>query len=124
MQNGAGATPFEFDRVLAMCVSPALSLFPHDMYQLTDPAIEAILKEWRPQKYYPPYTDVQEWIHSIESLCTMYGVPDAQQLQCAIRFIKEELGTELRKVLADARVGFELLHWNQFKSFLVAFDRK
>jgi len=95
------------------------------MYQLPDPAIKAILKEWHPQEYYPPYTDAREWIDSIESLCNIYGIPDAQRLQCAVGFIKKELSTELRRVLEEAREWLsEPVHWSQFKSFLVVFDRK
>jgi len=94
------------------------------MNQLSDPAIKAILKEWRPKEYYPPHTDVQDWIHSIESLCNVYGIPDVQRLQCAVGFIKEELSIELRRVLVEARERFGLVDWTQFKAFLVAFDRK
>jgi len=94
------------------------------MYQLSDPAIKAILKEWRPKEYHPPHTDVQEWIFSIESLCNVYGIPDVQRLQCATGFIKKELSIELRKVLAEARGRFGPIRWDQFKAFLVAFDRK
>jgi len=107
--------------VLVVTVSLALLLFLRDMYQLSDPAIKAILRAWSPQEYYPPYTDVQEWTHSIESLCNEYGIPDIQRRQCAMGFIKEGLSTELRKVLAEAPGS---TYWNQFKAFLVAFDSK
>jgi len=112
-------------RVPAMCVPPTLFLFLHDMYQLSDPAIKAILKEWHPKEYYPPYTDAGEWIDSIESLCNIYGIPNAQRLQCALGFTKKELSTELRKALDEAREWLGgPVNWTQFKSFLVVFDRR
>lgn len=102
-----------------------LASFPsstHYMSQLSDLAIKAILKEWRPQTYWPPHTDVTEWIRSIESLCNLYGIPDSQRLRCAVTFVKKDIGADLQKVLEDA--GFVPLHWNLFRSFLVYFDRK
>ena len=105
-------------------VSPLLSSFFHDMHQLSDLALKAILKEWDPQEYDPPYTDVQEWIRSIDSLCDTYGIPDVQRPQCATDFIKNELRAELRKVLARALEQFGSVHWDQFKIFMVAFDSK
>ena len=108
-----------------MRVSPALSLFSYDMpYQLTDLTIEAILKDWHPQNYYPPYTDIHDWIHSIESLCELYGIPNVQRLECALRFIKEELSAELRNVLAGVQERVGPVCWDQFKGFLVVFDRE
>ena len=94
------------------------------MYLLTDLALEAILKEWHPQEYDPPHTDVREWIHSIDSLCDTYGVPDVQRPQCAVAFVKEQLRVELLKVLAGAREKFGPVHWDQFENFMVAFDRE
>ena len=94
-----------------------------DNYQLSYLAIQAILKEWRPDLYTPPYTDVREWIQKIDSLCNTYGIPAAQRLQCAMEFIKKELGTELRKVLEEARERLGVpVNWSHFKNFLVAFD--
>lgn len=86
------------------------------MYQLSDLAIKAILKEWRLKTYCPPYTDVKEWIRSIESYCNLYGIPDVQWLQCADNFINNEL----RRALAM----FGPLSWNQFKAVLIPIDRK
>ena len=94
------------------------------MHQLTNLALEAILNEFHPQEYDPPHTDVREWIRSIESLCDTYGVPDTQRAQCAAIFVKGELRTELRNVLERARVTFGPVHWNQFKTFMIAFDGK
>ena len=94
------------------------------MYQLSNPAIEAILKEWHPQSYNPPHTSVQEWIRTIESLCDTYGIPDTQRPQCATRFIRSGLRTELEDVLRDARTQFGPVHWAQFVNFMVALDRK
>jgi len=85
------------------------------MYQLSDLAIKAILKDWHLQTYCPPYTDVMEWIRSIESHCNLYGIPDVQWLQCANNFIN----TELRNALAK----FGPLSWGQFKAVLVPIDR-
>lgn len=90
------------------------------MYQLSELAIKAILKEWHPREYRPPYTDVQQWIESIESLCNQYGIPDIQRLQCAVGFIKKGL----RQALVDVAERFGIVHWNQFKGFLVIFDGK
>lgn len=104
----------ELGRVLVVCVSPALFLFIHNMYQLSDLAIKVILKEWHLQTYRPPSTDVREWIRSIELHCDLYGIPDVQWLQCANNFIY----TELRKVLA----GLGPLSWNQFKAVLIPID--
>lgn len=92
------------------------------MNQLSDLAIKAILKEWRPQIYRPPHSDVTEWIRSIESLCDLYEIPDSQRLRCAVAFIKRDIATDLQRVLVDA--GFVPLHWNLFRSFLIYFDRK
>ena len=94
------------------------------MYQLTDLALEAILKEFHPQEYDPPNTDVREWTRSIELLCDTYGIPDVQRPQCAANFVKGELGTELGTVLARARVEYGSVHWDRFKIFMVEFDRE
>ena len=94
------------------------------MYQLPDPTIEAILKEWPPTEYNPPNTDIQEWNRTIETLCDTYGIPDSQRVLCAMRFIKNELRVELEKVLREARAQFGPVHLTQFASFMVAFDRK
>jgi len=96
----------------------------HDMHRLSDPALEAILKEFHPQEYDPPHTDGREWIHSIESLCDTYGIPDVQRPQCAVAFTKGELKTELEVVLIKARAQFGPVHWDPFKNFVVAFDRE
>ncbi|KAF9789709.1 hypothetical protein BJ322DRAFT_552634 [Thelephora terrestris] len=95
-----------------------------DVYQLADPAVEAILNEWHLQEYAPPNTDIQEWICTIETLCDTYGVPDTQRPQCATRFIKSELRNELENVLRDSRTQFGPVHWTQFVNFMVALDRK
>lgn len=92
------------------------------MYQLSDPALEAILKEWHPEEYDPPNTNIREWIRSLESLCDTYGIPDLQRPQCAAGFIKDELSAELLKVLIDARTKFGPVYWDRFKCFMVAFD--
>ena len=94
------------------------------MYQLSDLALEAILKEWHPQEYDPPNTDIRVWIHSIESLCDTYGIPDVQRPQSALGSVKSELRTELVKVLAEAREKFGPVHWDRFKAFMFAFDRE
>ena len=94
------------------------------MYQLHDLALEAILKEWKPQEYDPPNTDIREWTHSLESLCDTYGIPDTQRPQCAVKFIKDGLQAKLEDVLRDARAQFGPTHWAQFIDFMVAFDRK
>ena len=94
------------------------------MHRLSDLALKAILKEWHPQEYDPPHTDVRGWIHSIESLCDTYGISDTQRPQCVTGFVKVELRTELRKVLVEARAKFGPVHWDQFKTFIVAFDRE
>ncbi|KAF9645331.1 hypothetical protein BDM02DRAFT_3120353 [Thelephora ganbajun] len=93
------------------------------MYRLSDPAIEAILKEWRQKEYDPSYTDVREWTHAVESLCDTYGIPDTQRPECAAKFIKSELRTELENVLRDARTRFGPIHWAQFTNFMAEFDR-
>ena len=108
--------------VLAVCIS--LVIFLHDMYRLSDLALEAILKGWHPREYDPPHTNIREWIHSIESLCDTYGIPDLQRPQCAAGFFKDELRVELLNVLADARTRFGPVHWDQFKLFMVALDRE
>jgi len=94
------------------------------MHRLSDLALEAILEEFHPQEYDPPHTDVREWVHSIESLCDTYGIPDVQRPQCAVAFAKGELSTELEDVLEKARVTFGPVHWEPFKNFMVAFDRE
>ena len=105
-------------------MSPPPTPFLRDMYQLPEIALEAILREWHPQKYDPLHTDIREWIHAMDSLCNVYGIPDTQRPQCAVRFINGELRTELLKVLADARARFGPVQWEQFKNFMVAFDRE
>ena len=92
------------------------------MYRLTDLALNVILKEFHPQEYDPPHTNVRNWVHSIELLCDTFGIPDAQRPNCATSFIKEELRTELQNVLEDARRQFGPVQWDQFKSFIVVFD--
>jgi len=94
------------------------------MHQLSDLALEAILKEFDPQKYDPPHTDVREWIHAMELLCDTYGVPDVQRPQCAVAFAKDELSTDLRNALAEVRATFGPVHWDPFKNFMVAFNRE
>lgn len=94
------------------------------MDQLHDPALGAILNEWNLQEYDPPHTDVQEWIHSIESLCNAYGIPDIQRPQCAMHFIKRELRAELLPAFEEVREKFGSVRWAQFKNFLVEFDSK
>lgn len=110
--------------MLAVCVSGTLLLFIHDMHQLSDIALEAILKEWNPQEYDPPNTNIREWTHTIESLCDTYGIPDTQRPQCAARFIEGALRTEFEDVLRDSRARFGPIRWAQFTNFMVAFDRK
>ena len=78
---------------------------------------------WHPQNYYPLYTDIHDWIHSIELLCDLYGIPNVQRLECALRFVKEELSTELRSVLGEVRGCVGPVHWDQFKGFL-SFNRE
>ena len=43
------------------------------MHKLSDPAIEAILKEWDIAEYDPPNTDIREWNRAVETraLCGM-----------------------------------------------------
>jgi len=94
------------------------------MHQLSDIALEAILKEFHPQEYNPPHTDVREWLRSIELLCDTYGIPDVQRPHCATTFAKGELSTELGAMLAKAREAFGPVHWDPFKNFMVAFDRE
>ena len=112
------------NRVAGLWFVYPLSPSPHDMHQLSELALEAILEEWDPQEYNPPHTDITEWIRSIESLCDTYGIPDVQRPQCAAEFIKDELRTELLNVLRDARARFGPVHWDRFKNFMVAFDRE
>lgn len=94
------------------------------MHQLSALALEAILKEFHPQEYDPPHTDVREWIRSIELLCDTYGIPDTQRPQCATAFAKGELSTELGDALARAQVAFGPVHWDPFKNFMIEFDRE
>ena len=93
-------------------------------YRLTDLALNVILKEFHPQEYDPPHAGVREWVNSIESLCDIYGIPDVQRSQCAAGFIKDEFRTELLNMLEDARWKFGPVEWDQFKSFIVVFDRE
>ena len=58
------------------------------------------------------------------TLCDTYGIPDTQRAQCAVKFIKIELRTELENVLRDARARFGSVRWAQFTNFMVAFDRE
>ena len=107
----------ELDRVFVVCLPLSFSLFLLDMpYQLPDLAIKAILRDWHLQTYRPPYTDVREWIRSIETHCSLYGIPDEQWLRCAESFIN----AELRIVLTV----FEPLDWNRLKAILIPIDRK
>jgi len=110
--------------LLLWFVFPTLSLLIHNMYRLSDPALEAILKEWNPEEYDPLNTDVRVWTLAVESLCDTYGIPDTQRPQCAAKFIKSELRNGLEKVLVDAREKFGPVHWAQFTNFMVEFDRK
>jgi len=49
---------------------------------------------------------------------------DTQRPQCATRFIKSELRTELENVLGEARAKFGPVRWAQFANFMVALDLK
>ena len=60
----------------------------------------------------------------METLCDTYGIPDTQRPQCAARFARGELRTELEKVLKDAREKFGPISWVRFTAFMVAFDRE
>lgn len=111
-------------RVVYSWLSPLLSSSLHDMHQLPDLALEAILKEWGPQEYDPLHTDVRKWIRSIESLCDTYGIPDVQRPHCATDFIKPEVRIELQEVLAEARINSGFVHWDQFKNYMTGFDRE
>ena len=91
---------------------------------IPDLALEAILGEWHPQEYDPLHTDIREWIRSLESLCDTYGIPDVQRPECATGFVKDGLRARLLEVLADARMRFGPVHWDQFKTFMVALDRE
>ena len=92
------------------------------MHRLSDLALEAIIKEWHPQEYDPPFTDAQAWVRSIESLCDTYGIPEVQRSQCATRFVKDELRVKLPKAWAGTRAMIVPTHWDQFKNFVVTFD--
>jgi hypothetical protein len=94
------------------------------MYQLSDAAIEVILKEWHLEEYDPPNTNIQEWNLIAGTHCDTYGIPDTQRAQCAVRFMKSGLRAELEDVLAKARARFGSVHWAQFTNFMVAFDRE
>lgn len=100
------------------------SSFLYDMYLLPDVSLKAILKDWHPQKYNPPCTDVEEWTHSIELLCDAYGIPDVQRSECATCFVKDRFATELLGVLSVARETYGPLRWDQFKSLMVVIDGK
>ena len=43
--------------------------------------------------------------------------------QCATGFVKDGLRARLLEVSVDARMRFGPVHWNQYKTFMVAFDR-
>lgn len=58
------------------------------------------------------------------TLCDSYGIPDKQRAQCATRFTRSELRTELENVLRDARDKFGSVGWAQFTVFMVGFDRE
>lgn len=91
----------------------------HHMNELTELAITAILKDlWHPQVYYPPFTDVEKWIGSIELLCEQYGIPDVQRVRCAVMFVKKGLRQALEKVLKE----FGVVRWDRFKALLREFD--
>lgn len=88
------------------------------MNQLAEPAIKAILREWHPKMYRPPYTDVDKWTDSIESLCNLYGIPHVQRLRCAMGFIAEGA----RQALEEVAESLGAIYWDQFKALLAAFD--
>jgi hypothetical protein len=90
------------------------------MNRLPELAIRAILRDWHPQKYCPPYTDVEKWIESIELLCNQYGIPDVQRLECAVIFVKKGL----RQALVEVIERFGIVRWNQFRALLFAFDSR
>ena len=94
------------------------------MYQLSDQAIEAILKQWHPSEYNPPNTTIQEWNVIIGTLCDEYGIPDAQRADCAVKFMRSDIRAELESVLGNARARFGSIHWARFTNFMVAFDRE
>ena len=115
--------PLDHNRLMGK-VAPGHTFPGYSMYQLSDQAIEAILKEWHPPEYDPPNTDIQEWNLAVETLCDTYGIPDTQRAQCAVKFIKSGLRTELENVLRDARARFGSVRWARFANFMVAFDRE
>ena len=91
---------------------------------MDDPTLETILKKWNTQEYDPPHTDVREWIHSVESRCNAYGIPDVQRPQCATYFIKKELRAELLLAFEEVKEKFGSVRWAQFKNFMAEFDSK
>ena len=97
-----------------LVVCPILSLPIHDMNGISDLALRSI------GTHDPAHTDIQGWTHTVEALCYTYGISDTRPPQ----FVKDELRTELEKVLADARARFVPIPWAQFKNFMTAFDRK
>lgn len=97
---------------------------PHNMYQLSDRTIEAILKEWHPTEYNPLSTNIDEWIRSMELLCNEYGIPDPQRARCAVKFTTNELRVELESVLEGARARSNPISWDRFMKFMIEFDRE
>lgn len=95
------------------------------MRLLSDPAIEAILKEWCQINFYNPYyTKLDPWIQSVETLCATYGIPDIQRAQCAAQFTSSVAQTAVEKELEDARAANAHIHWAQFVNFMKAYDRE
>ena len=89
---------------------------------LSDPAIKAILREWKLKEYNPLLTkSFIQWSREVEVLCEKYGIPDAQRAQCALTF----MGKGVRAGIEDhfmARAGSKPTDWASFKGFMGEFD--
>lgn len=103
-------------------VFPIFSPLFHDMHQLSDTAIKAILseKEWRSTPTYNPLkTDVREWNVAMESICDEYGILDTQR--SAATMYGEVYQRQGPRCVRGSVEGFSGAEWPHFLGLFAEF---
>lgn len=88
-----------------------------------EPAFEEMIGQVT--NYDPLNSDVHKWIKHLDRLFdNVLMVSDEWRPEWALLlFMKHEYGTELKRILEVARGWFGPISWDQFKEFMIEFDR-